>query len=268
MRCSPWKSAARASDEVTEAVSGYLLRSDEARDHWRGSSDRPPSEASEFTATYLALRALAAYGKDVQKGRIDGRVAKARQWLQSTRPKDTEDRVFRVLALEQASASQESIREAADELLATRRADGGWSQLDGGTSDAYATGTALVGLHLAGGLATDSPAYRGGLRFLIASQTQGWVVVRRLAQQTVPTVFRERVSLRQGPVHFDGRKLLVGNGDRDGVPEKVRGRSGVQLAAALPLVCHRLPESNGCKGQLPVPEPARRRRSTAAEQSG
>ena len=171
----------KASDEVTEAVSGYLLRSDEARDHWRGSSDRPPSEASEFTATYLALRGLAAYGKDEQKGRIGGRVAKARQWLQSTRPKDTEDRVFRLLALEQASASKESIREAADELLATRRADGGWSQLDGGTSDAYATGTALFGLHLAGGLATDSPAYRGGLRFLIASQRKdgSWFVASR-----------------------------------------------------------------------------------------
>ena len=169
------------SNKVTKAVSGYLLRSDEARDHWRGSSNRPPSEASDFTATYLALRALAAYGKDEQKERIAGRVAKARQWLQSTRPKDTEDRVFRLLALEQASASKESIRNAADDLLASRRADGAWSQLDGGTADAYATATALVGLHLAGGLATDSPAYRAGLRFLIASQREdgSWFVASR-----------------------------------------------------------------------------------------
>ncbi len=45
------------SDEVTDAVVEYLLRKDEARDHWRGTSNRPPSEASEFTATYLAVRA-------------------------------------------------------------------------------------------------------------------------------------------------------------------------------------------------------------------
>src|SRR3954471_10092588 len=44
-------------DEVTDAVVGYLLKKDESRDHWRGTSNRPPSEASEFTATYLALRA-------------------------------------------------------------------------------------------------------------------------------------------------------------------------------------------------------------------
>src|SRR4051794_35844778 len=42
-------------DEVTDAVVGYLLKKDETRDHWRGTSNRPPSEASEFTATYLAL---------------------------------------------------------------------------------------------------------------------------------------------------------------------------------------------------------------------
>jgi squalene cyclase len=168
-------------DEVTEAVVGYLLKSDEARDHWLGSSNRPPFEASEFTATYLALRALAAYGKHEHRDRIADRVAKALQWLQSARPKDTEDRVFRLLALEQASASRESIRKAADDLLASRRADGGWSQLDGGTSDAYATGTALVALHLAGRLATDSPAYRGGLKFLIINQRDdgSWFVASR-----------------------------------------------------------------------------------------
>jgi len=168
-------------DVVTTAVAGYLLNSNQGRDHWLSSSNRPPSEASEFTATYLALRALAAYGKHEQSDRIAGRVAKALQWLQSASPKDTEDRVFRLLALEQASASRESIRKAADDLLASRRADGGWAQLDGATSDAYATGTALVALHLAGKLTTDSPAYRGGLKYLIANQREdgSWFVASR-----------------------------------------------------------------------------------------
>ncbi len=160
----------RKPDEVTDAVVEYLLKRDESRDHWRASSDRPPSEASDFTATYLALRALAAYAKEGQKDRVAVRVGKARRWLEATRPKDTEDRAFRLLALRAASAPGESIGKAADDLLATRRGDGGWSQLDGGASDAYATGSALVALHLAGRLATDSPAYRGGLRFLIADQ--------------------------------------------------------------------------------------------------
>ena len=171
----------RKPAETTTAVVEYLLKKDETRDHWRGTSNRPPSEASEFTSTYLALRALAAYGEESQEERIAARVAKARRWLEKAKPRDTEDRVFRLLALKAASSPEESIREATDELLATRRGDGGWSQLDGGTSDAYATGTALIALHLGGGLATDSPAYRGGLRFLIADQRAdgSWFVASR-----------------------------------------------------------------------------------------
>lgn len=168
-------------DEVTDAVAEYLLMKDESRDHWRGTSNRPPSEASEFTSTYLALRALAAYGREGQQDRIAVREGKARRWLQATEPKDTEDRVFRLLAMRAVSSPEESIRQASDDLIATRRDDGGWSQLDGGTSDAYATGSALVALHLAGRLATDSPAYRGGLKFLIADQREdgSWFVASR-----------------------------------------------------------------------------------------
>ena len=171
----------KVPDEVTDAVAEYLLKKDESRDHWRGTSNRPPSEASEFTAPYLALRALSAYGKEPQKDRIAVRVEKARRWLEETKPKDTEDRVFRLLAMKAASSAEEVIRKASDDLLGTRRDDGGWSQLDGGTSDAYATGSALVALHQAGRLATDSPAYRGGLRFLIDHQREdgSWFVKSR-----------------------------------------------------------------------------------------
>jgi Squalene-hopene cyclase C-terminal domain len=168
-------------DEVTDAVASYLLRKDESRDHWKGQSNRPPSESSEFTATYLALRSLAAYGGKEQKDRIAVRVEKARRWLEASAPKDTEDRVFRLLALKAVSSPVELIKKASDDLIATQRADGGWSQLDGGTSDAYATGSVLVALHWTGRLATDSPAYRSGLRYLIATQREdgSWFVHSR-----------------------------------------------------------------------------------------
>ncbi|WP_435010167.1 hypothetical protein P12x_001397 [Tundrisphaera lichenicola] len=171
----------QVADEVTGAVAGYLLQRDESTDHWRGSSNRPPSEASEFTATYLALRGLAAFGSDEQRPRIDARREKARKWLKDTRPKDTEDRVFRLLALQQASAPEAEIGEATRELLETQRDDGGWAQLDGGTSDAYATGSTLVALNLAGGLSAESPEYRRGLRYLIADQREDgtWFVASR-----------------------------------------------------------------------------------------
>ena len=44
------------------------------------------------------------------------------------------------------NASSEVIRQAAKELLAGQHDDGGWAQTPGMTSDAYATGQALVAL--------------------------------------------------------------------------------------------------------------------------
>ena len=59
---------------------------------------------------------------------------------------------------------------AAKALRDTQHVDGGWSQLDAQPSDAYATGSALVALHLTGQLATNTPVYRRGLAYLKATQ--------------------------------------------------------------------------------------------------
>src|SRR5262249_22594364 len=63
----------------------------------------------------------------------------------------------------------------------TQRQDGGWAQLPDMESDAYATGSALVALHQAGGLAVDDRAYRRGLSYLISTQRDdgSWHVVSR-----------------------------------------------------------------------------------------
>ena len=46
--------------------------------------------------------------------------------------------------------------------MKAQRPDGGWAQLDDKPGDAYATGTRLVALHEAGGLATDRPGVPAG----------------------------------------------------------------------------------------------------------
>lgn len=161
--------AGRPADQTTAAVAEYLLKYQGERDHWRTTSQRPPSEASAFTTTYLALNALRTYGTPDQRLRVERRTAQAHAWLAVTPARDTEDRVFRLRALIAVGASPRILDAAARELLRTQRPDGGWSQLDGKESDAYATGSALVALHDAGRTANDA-AYRRGIAFLLRSQ--------------------------------------------------------------------------------------------------
>jgi hypothetical protein len=67
------------------------------------------------------------------------------------------------------------------ELVQTQREDGGWAQLDTLESDAYATGSALVVLHHAGGMQTTDPVYQKGMAFLLKSQREdgSWLVRSR-----------------------------------------------------------------------------------------
>jgi hypothetical protein len=216
------EAAGWAPDETTAAVAQYLAVAPGRRDHWAGQSNRPPSEASDFTATALALRGLHVFESAAAPKRpgpaqgpspapapaadLASRRARALEWLRQARPRETEERVFRLWGLKLAGAAPKDLEAAVAELLATQRADGGWSQLDGPdpvraaqtpgdhggratgptpadarASDAYATGSALVALHLAGGVATDRPAYRRGLTFLIKTQRDdgSWFVKSR-----------------------------------------------------------------------------------------
>lgn len=175
-------SAGWRPDETTAAVTGYLLRYQNEKDHWKSNSDRPPSEQSRFTSSYLALRGLTRFGTPDQKDRIAARMEQVGKWLVQTVPEDTEDRVFRLRALQVVGASEDDRRRAFDDLIQTQREDGGWSQLtDVEMSDPYATGSALTALHQAGGLAVDDTRYRKGLSYLISSQLDdgSWHVVTR-----------------------------------------------------------------------------------------
>ncbi len=175
--------AGHKPDDNTAAVVEYLLKNQTDRDHWRTTSNRPPTEASDFTTTYLAMRALRYWGTpaNADKQKIAKRIQTARDWLVKTPAKDNEDRVFRLLGLKEAEADAKEIAAAAWDLQRTQRADGGWAQLDGTRSDAYATGAALVALHTAGGLKTDTPAYRAGVSWLLKSQRADgtWLVKSR-----------------------------------------------------------------------------------------
>jgi hypothetical protein len=169
------------ADATTEAVVEYLLRYKNDRDHWTATSNRPPSEASSFTTSYVSLRALRTWGTPGQKERVGKRIDQVRAWLQKAKPKDTEDRVFRLRALHEVGVTGPALAPAVEDLVRTQRGDGGWGQLDRLDSDAYATGSALVALHQAGGLPTGDRAYQRGLAFLVRTQQPdgSWLVRSR-----------------------------------------------------------------------------------------
>jgi hypothetical protein len=169
------------ADETTAAVVEYLLQRDKDLDHWQPSAQRPPSEASAFTTTYLALSALKNFGRESNQKAIDARIEKSRKWLLVTKPKDTEDRVFRLRALKLVGNLDKDVQAAADELENMQRKDGGWAQVDKLDSDPYATGSVLVALHQAGGLATKEEVYQRGVTFLLKAQKEdsSWYIKSR-----------------------------------------------------------------------------------------
>ncbi|MDX1943903.1 MAG: prenyltransferase/squalene oxidase repeat-containing protein [Pirellulaceae bacterium] len=175
------------ADETTAAVTEFLLLRHADRDHYASTSQRPPSEASPFTTSYVALRGLAHFGTPEQRERIGKRTEQVRDWLVKTPAQDHEDRVFRLFGLRLAGAPQSDIDAAVKELLAKQRDDGGWSQLDGGEpksateTDAYATGTALVALHQAGEICVCEEPYQRGIAYLLSTQLDDgtWRVASR-----------------------------------------------------------------------------------------
>lgn len=168
-----------AGDETTAATVNYLLSYQSDLGHWRSPGKRPPTQGSEFTTTYVALRGLEAFGTPEQREGIAARRSRVIEWLRETPAGDTEDRVFRLRSL--AYLGDEGADAAARELSAAQRPDGGWAQKGDMESDAYATGSALATLGEYGYLNPADPVYRRGVEFLLRTQQAdgSWHVATR-----------------------------------------------------------------------------------------
>lgn len=149
---------------------------------WRYDMPRGPMQSSHFTMTAMALRILATYGVGEHAPEVAQRTARAKAWLLTAPARSTEDRAFRLLGLQWAGASAGEREAAVRDLLATQRADGGWSQGGKLKSDAYATGQALFALNEGGEVAVTEPVYRRGVEFLLRTQddTGTWYVSKRV----------------------------------------------------------------------------------------
>jgi CubicO group peptidase (beta-lactamase class C family) len=157
-------------DEVTQTVAGFLSEFQKEDVRWHHHSGRPPSSDSDFTTTYVALRAMDQFASKETLDVFADRKKQIAVWLNENPGADTEDFVFRLGAMHYADCSAELTKFAVTNLLNLQREDGGWGQLKELESDAYATSTVLFSLLRYGDIAAHHEAIQRGASFLLSTQ--------------------------------------------------------------------------------------------------
>ena len=171
-----------APDKMTDAMASTIAAQQLADGSWHYMGlSRPPAEEGDIFRTALSIRALKVYAPPGRATEMNGRIAKAKQWLQSAKALNAEDRNMQMLGLRWAGADARDLSRFTKAILALQQSDGGWRQRDEFSSDAYATGESLYTLTAAGGVAPSDPAYQKGVKFLLGTQAAdgSWHVVSR-----------------------------------------------------------------------------------------
>jgi len=168
------------TDETTDGMVTYLLKTQQESGEWIPSTHRPPLEESRPMNTVLAAYYLDRFVGDEERSDADEAIARAKAWLLAGECTSQEDRNGRLWGLTRFGAEPAEIESARDAVLAAQRDDGGWSQLDDMESDAYATGQTLYVLSEIGMEATEA-AYDRGVEFLLRTQEPdgSWFVQTR-----------------------------------------------------------------------------------------
>ena len=163
--------AKHPADRATDVLVLNVVAQQRVAGHWHlGGIARPPIEDGDFSRTALGVRALREYAPPGRSAEMRERAAKAVAWLRSSKPLTAEDRSFRLLGLKWGEADAGVIRQAARDLVATQRADGGWAQREEMTSDAYATGLVLYALVESGSVTSADAAVQRGTKYLLSTQ--------------------------------------------------------------------------------------------------
>jgi hypothetical protein len=176
------------SAEELKQIAGHLLRHQEADGSWAWSSapakNRPPPFfESDEVATLLASLALGPQAPADANVKSEVRDARERAaaWLAKTKPTDTtQAAALRLLVRVRAGETATTVQAEVDRFLSRQNKDGGWGQLKGAASDAYATGQALYVLSLAG-VKNDRDEVQRGVAFLVKTQKDdgSWPMARR-----------------------------------------------------------------------------------------
>ena len=170
-----------APTPVTDAVALCLAWLQHADGTWKVRDPRPPlGDPSPLSYAALAIRGLQVYTPPGKRPEAQATIARTLAFVRKAAPGDTQDQVFKVLALKWASAPSGEVAREAERLRQLQRADGGWGQLPTMASDAYATGQALYAMQAAGEPVTGA-TYQKGTTYLLKTQREdgSWFVRSR-----------------------------------------------------------------------------------------
>jgi ankyrin repeat protein len=165
--------AAYTPDRITDGIVANVVAQQSSKGNWlapHGSIARPPIEDGDISRTALGVSALKNYAAPGRAADVDERIARARDWLAAATVTTAEDRNMQLVGLRWAGADDDVLRRLAKAILAAQRSDGGWSQRAELGSDAYATGQSLYALAVSAVVSLRQPAYRKGVKYLLATQ--------------------------------------------------------------------------------------------------
>ena len=155
---------------LTDGILHQLVVMQHADGHWSWNLPRQPIQASDMTATASAVHAIKSFGIPAQRQELASRVQRARTWLLKAPAETSDERVHQLLGLAWAGEKPGALKKFVDAVKGEQRADGGWGQLAGLDSDAYATGQSLYALMEGGKIAASDSAVRRGIDFLLHTQ--------------------------------------------------------------------------------------------------
>jgi ankyrin repeat protein len=158
-------------DSLTDGIARCLAVEQFPDGHWSHGGERPPLSAeSDIPSTALSAKAVKLYAPPALARDLDARVARASEFLISTKPWYGDDYAYRLLGLVWTEAKDDHIKAAVRDLLAQQHSDGGWAQSPDMSSDAYETGLSLSALAAASSSSVNSAAYRRGVDYLMRNQ--------------------------------------------------------------------------------------------------
>jgi ankyrin repeat protein len=166
------------ANRLTDFLAANLAASQGGDGGWHlPGYSRSPLQDSDFSRTAMAIRALKTYGPPGRADEMKQRIARGKQWLLHAEPVILEDMDMRLVGVAATGESIAELRKLAKPILDAQRADGGWAQRQGFSSDAYATGMTLWALHEAGVMGPNAR----GVRFLLGTQSAdgSWHVASR-----------------------------------------------------------------------------------------